>query len=225
MNLLAQELTEWTPVHFLPGTVSGSGNPSAGGSVTGGAAGDGYARLNTGATASNYAAWYFNLFDQFATSGATARGGVDFSVPMWLTFKFSFATNALGTNGYLTGCIGKNNGAGALNATGFGFKIVYKSANIGSLLLQTYDGSLHTSAELAEVDTSTSGICHEVTLASDGAGNVFLFLDGVYKGTAATGPAASAAPSRYLVWEIGNGADSVDYQAYITYVTALVKKN
>jgi hypothetical protein len=221
---LVRRLARIQTFDFYPGLHVGGYVAAGTGGISGGTTGDAYVRLQTGATSASTEAIYYQAQQQFAQDGVTGNGSIDYSQQISVTWRFSCFAE-LTTNAFFRASIGKNNGAGVLNASGFGFEVTYKSSGIGSLKLQTHDGSLHTSAELSEITTSADGPVHEVTIETDGTGNAYLYLNGVYKGTAATAPATNAAATRYLVAEVGNGADSSNNMVYLTMTRGIVKKN
>lgn len=224
-NLLNRTWVRTQSCDLFPGIGGAVWNGGSGtGSASGGTPGDVFARLSTGIVALSSEICFYNQYGQFSRDGVTGNGKIDFSLAMAVEFRFSIDL-ALTTNASFWCVIGKGNGAGALDAPGFGFIITFKSTGIGSLKLQTYDSSLHTSAELSEVTATDDAPEQDVVLESDGAGNVYLYLNGVYKGTAATGPTAVSSSSRTIVQQITNGADLSNNRVYVTLTRVVVKKN
>lgn len=195
---------------------AGAADPGGGGGTV---ADGGVIRLNTSVTNGGRGSWFYNVYNEFSPLNGTGHNGkFFFGSPMWVTWRFAF-TVALTANAVFRQTIGNTAGNGGastvLAAIGFGFGVVYKAAGTGSVLIYSHDGSLHTSAEIAVIDTSNAGIVHSITAASDGLGNLYFFVNGVYSGTVATGPTTESATARYINNDLVlNGADGVDNIVY-----------
>ncbi len=206
---------------FNPGVSQGS-DDSAGGVSSVASPGNGI--LHTTVVPSSRASYYFNIAHQLAFPGTGVQGRISFNKPMWVSWRFAFFAGP-STNGVFSQTIGNSAGHGPLGAKGFGFSVVYKSASTASVLLLTYDSSLHTSAEVAVIDTTDGGLIeHQVMICSDGAGNVTIFVDGVSCLTVATGP-TSAGGTAYLNNDLTNGADLVDDYVFFGPIRTVLKKN
>jgi hypothetical protein len=166
--------------------------------------------ITTGATSASAAATYCNPILWSTNPGALSGvGSYNWSEPAVFAMRFASTTNGFSANALFRVMIGSTGGTGPLNAKGIGFGVIYDTATTGSVIGYAHDGTtLTTSGALATIDLSSSSYVHQVVGISDGAGNVYFFVDNVYAGTMTGGPTTVSANTRYVVAEILNNADA-----------------
>lgn len=131
-----------------------------------------------------------------------------------------FAGRVNTTNGKTSLSLGKTAGDGVavLAREGIGFRV-------DDLAIK---GIVHDGTSETVIDLSTTLVdeqTHEVTVVSDGAGNVEWFVDGVSKGSTASGPTGdSGATATLLQLDAENGADSANQGGQITGLKLYVEQ-
>jgi len=178
--------------------------------------------------------YYFTTGTIFCRPGIGRTDHIDFAVPLFVKWKFFFQT-ALTTSAVFRQTVGHTAGNGGattvLSQNGIGFGVVYKTATTGSVVLYTRSaagGVLNTSTEVAVIDTTNTGISHEVLIDSDGTGNVSIFVDGATTAnlTVSNGPSTEAGSNAVFNNDIClNGADGVNNQVRVYPILAGLKKN
>lgn len=197
----------------------------------------GKCRLVSGTDAAGFAA-IFSL-DKVG-SQLTAPGGIidhiDFSKPFWVDVRFAAGATAigggnltsLGASAFVLWTIGKANGNGALGSLGFGFKLVFATNTTVGVQILTHDGSLHTSANIATINFEAGGntaIIHAISFYNNGAGTLYVYVDGVYITSVATAPTTATTSGAYMVGEINNGAGTDSSEIIFTEFRIGLKKN
>lgn len=133
---------------------------------------------------------------------------VDWSRPVWLTVQVQPNTFNATTNGFIRCSLGSNSAAAnyTLDVSGIGWTI----NNSKQIRILAHNGTtLTTSASLATLSW-TSAIMEELTIYSDGAGNVSLFRSGGLLGTTTGGPTTAGVTVNRcgFLLEVGNGGDA-----------------
>lgn len=184
--------------------------------------------ISSGAVFGGACSYFCNPILWTSNPGATtAIGWWNWNKVVVFSTRFSTVPGNAGvsTNGLFRTIIGRSNGAGALDQKGMGFGLIYASATTGSIVGYAHNGSsLTTTSALTTIDTSTTGYCHQVVGISDGAGNVYFFVDRVYAGTTTGGPTTIGQNGNYVVAEVLNNADSATNQFQLSSVRIWTKE-
>jgi hypothetical protein len=132
---------------------------------------------------------------------------VDWTKPIWIKTRSHFSS--LGVAGQDTArfSFGKTSATwGDLSARGIGFKM--GGGSTSNIFLMVHNGTTLTTVDSGVNAAALSGgtlSAFDVTLYSDGAGNVTLWIDDVQKATTTAGPSSGTSTAPRLCQEVENG--------------------
>jgi hypothetical protein len=149
---------------------------------------------------------------------------IDWTKPIWIKTRSHFGVGALGTAGQDTArfSFGKTSATwGDLSARGIGFKM--GGGATSNFFLMVHNGTTLTTVDTGFNLNSLAGgttSAFDVTLYSDGAGNVTLWIDDVQKATTTAGPSSGTSTTPRLCQEVENNGT---YTASINFVQSGTK--
>jgi hypothetical protein len=151
-----------------------------------------------------------SMFSGVPNTGLEVGGlgsGRNFPWNKRVTLSFSIASGATSANGNAWFRLGGNNTTADMTLRGIGIKITNKT-----VVLEVHNGTTRaTSATIATVSADYTQ--QHFLLQSDGAGNVSVWVNGVFALTLAGGPATvSASDVIYIMAAVANNADAAQNQ-------------
>jgi len=160
------------------------------------------ARLNAGPTsATGYAISSAVIANN--SRGTIFNSGYDFSKRVSFGLRVARNVASPDTNSVFRYSIGKSSGTDASDLSARGLMI--KVAGTGALQLLVHNGTTLTTTTSSY--TPSNGVSYDVSVVSDGSGNVTLYVNGSSVATSTGGPtSAGATNANYLIFEIQNTA-------------------
>jgi len=160
------------------------------------------ARLNAGPTsATGYAIASAVIANN--SRGTIFNSGFDFSKRVQFGLRVARNVASPDTNSVFRYSIGKSSGTDASDLSARGLMI--KVAGTGALQLLVHNGTTLTTTTSSY--TPSNGVSYDVSVVSDGSGNVTLYVNGSSVATSTGGPtSAGATNANYLMFEIQNTA-------------------
>ena len=163
-------------------------------------------QMYTGTSASSSAYAYCRMQVDQQDVGESNGNFISFAAPRWLSVKTQGAWGALtgsSTMRVIEG--GFQNPPFLNNDQAFGFQCSYGNGSSNNTIsILTYNGSWHSTA----VGTVTTPNLHRISLYSDGAGNVTLYVDGSAKGSVTNGPTGTSSNGLMVDYEFSSGGVS-----------------
>ncbi len=190
-------------------TLVGSGGYSA-------FAGYGYS-IYSGATSASSSFIGFTNQSFFSYPGSVNSKDISFSKPLGASFEIDNIYFVSSTAVAIVGIGKQAQTTGDLSVYGIAFKIEYASSITQTVKLQVHDGTtLTTTASLATITNNNNQIKTLLSFISDGAGNVYAYINGAYVGMTTGGPTTNSTGGfQRMFGEIANGVTASD--AYIIF--------